>query len=62
VIQPQRWQIAFWINRPEPADANLFPEKMVWRLDVPIERVRVEPAGMDAFPQPFSECARYDLP
>ena len=61
-IQPQGWRLTFWVNRPEPADANLFPEKMVWRLDIPFDRVRIEPVGMDDFPHPFSEmCFRFEL-
>jgi len=61
-IQPLRWRVTFWINRPEMADADPFPEKMVWRLDVPVERVQIEPVGLSNFPESFSEmCFRYDL-
>jgi hypothetical protein len=61
-VQPLHWLVTFWVNRPEPADESLFPEIMVWRLDIPAERVRIEPAGMDDFPHRFSEmCFRHEL-
>jgi hypothetical protein len=59
---PEAWQITFWINRPEKVDAVPFAEKPVWRLDIPAERVHVQPVGIDQFPQqPAETCFVYEL-
>lgn len=59
---PEAWQITFWINRLEQIDAVPFPERLAWRLDVPAGRVRVQPFGIDRFPQqPAETCFMYEL-
>ena len=50
--QPDVWHIDFWANQIEDIPRNeAFPERIVWSLDIPAERVRFEPVGLSEFPQ-----------
>jgi hypothetical protein len=62
-LQPVAWHIGFWMNtRPDLTADQVFPERMVWSLEVPHERVTFEPAGTSQFPQQLdTTCYRYDL-
>lgn len=59
---PEAWQITFWVNRLENVDVVPFAEKPAWCLDIPSERVHVQPAGTSQFPQQSAEtCFMYEL-
>jgi hypothetical protein len=55
--RPLAWQVAFWINEPDDVDDALFPQRMVWVLEIPFERVETHPAGIGEFPnEPVEIC------
>jgi hypothetical protein len=61
--QPIAWHIGFWANRVEGLEPDrLYPERLVWSLEVPSERVHLGPVGRDEFPQRIGEmCFVYEL-
>jgi len=63
---PIAWRIGFWSNVPaEPtADPNYsYPEKLLWQIEVPADRVDVEEVGSDEYPEiPYYDiCYQYYL-
>jgi len=62
-LQPMAWHIGFWANMVEGlAQDQLYPERLVWALEIPAERVHLEPVGFDEFPQRLSEtCFFYEV-
>lgn len=61
--QPEIWHICFWANQIEDiARDGLFPERPVWLLEIPTERVHFEPVGLNDFPEQFpSMCFVYEV-
>jgi len=62
--QPVAWNIGFWSNVPanpggtEPNYSH--PDKLLWQIKVPADRVQVEWVGMDEFPdRPPESCFQY---
>jgi hypothetical protein len=47
--RPLAWQVAFWINEPDDIDDALFPQRMVWVVEIPFDRVEIHPAGIGEF-------------
>ena len=62
-LQPEAWHIGFWANQVEGlAPDELYLERLVWSVEVPNERVRHEPVGLDEFPGGFADmCFVYEL-
>ncbi len=62
-LQPVAWHIGFWANTVEGLDPDeLYPERLVWDLEVPTERVNFEPVGLNEFPnRPLDTCFRHEL-
>jgi len=62
-LQPTTWHIGFWANQINGIDQNeLFPERMVWSLEIPAERVHFEPVGLNEFPEKQPEiCFVYEV-
>jgi len=47
---PIAWNIGFWTNVPESADTDYsYPEKLLWNIRVPANRVDVEMVGRDSY-------------
>jgi len=45
--QPEAWHIGFWANQVEGLESSeLYPERLVWVLEVPNDRVGREPLGL----------------
>jgi len=61
--QPEAWHIGFWANQIEGIDQNeTFPERMVWSLEIPAERIHFEPVGQLEFPQKQPDtCFLYEV-
>ncbi len=61
--QPETWHISFWANQVEGLTLDeLFPERLVWSLEIPAERVSFEPVGLNQFPQQItSMCFVYEV-
>ena len=61
--QPMAWHIGFWANQIEGIDQNeVFPERMVWSLEIPAERIHFEPVGHIEFPQKQPDmCFLYEV-
>ncbi len=61
--QPEAWHIGFWANQVEGINQNeLFPERLVWSLEIPGERIHFEPVGQVEFPQKLTEtCFLYEV-
>jgi len=61
--QPEAWHIGFWANQIEGIDQNeTFPERMVWSLEIPAERIHFEPVGQLEFPHMWSDtCFVYEV-
>lgn len=62
-LQPMAWHISIWANQIEGIiPEELFPERPVWLLEIPPERVHFEPAGLNQFPQQIpSMCFVYEV-
>ncbi|MBN2180636.1 MAG: hypothetical protein JW715_01885 [Sedimentisphaerales bacterium] len=62
-LQPEFWHIGFWANQAEGiAPDESFPERLVWSLEIPVERIHFEPVGLAEFPQKTSEmCFLYEV-
>lgn len=63
---PIAWRIGFWSNVPadSTADPNYsHPDKLVWQIEVPEDRVDVKEVGMDEYPEiPYYDiCYQYYL-
>ena len=62
-VRPTAWRIGFWSNvpaNPLAKPGHSYPRKLLWRVDVPAERVQEERAGYDRFPNRRSDtCFRY---
>jgi hypothetical protein len=61
---PIAWRIGFWSNvAADPtADPNYsYPEKLLWQIEVPADRVDVKEVGIDEYPElPFHDiCYQY---
>jgi hypothetical protein len=63
VVPPVAWHIGFWANQVEGlGGVDLFPERLVWAVEIPFERVHFEPVGLAEFPQKFPEiCFSYEV-
>ena len=49
-VQPEGWHIGFWSNVPVGVDADFsHPGRLLWQVEVPAKRVKVEYAGEDHF-------------
>ena len=61
--QPTAWHIGFWANQVEALEPNqLYPERLVWSLEIPAERIHLEPVGLNEFPQQWPEmCFVYEV-
>ncbi|UCD51066.1 MAG: hypothetical protein JSW27_00235 [Phycisphaerales bacterium] len=61
--QPAAWHIGFWANLVEGLDPNaLFPERLVWSVEIPSERVQSQAVGLDGLAGPFPEmCFAYEV-
>jgi len=61
--QPIAWHIGFWANQIEGIDQReVFPERMVWSLEIPAERIHFEPVGHIEFPQKQPDmCFLYEV-
>jgi hypothetical protein len=63
--QPEGWRIAFWSNVAEGVDADYsYPERLLWEIEVPADRVEVEYVGDDFFPDPCTPsdtCFQYHV-
>jgi len=62
--QPITWHIGIWANQVEGlGPEQLYPERLVWSIEVPNERVGRGPAGLSEFPQQQSPemCFVYDV-
>jgi len=61
--QPIAWHIGFWANQVEGIDqSKVFPERMVWSLEIPAERIHFEPVGHVEFPQRSPDtCFLYEV-
>jgi hypothetical protein len=62
--QPSAWRIGFWSNVPagaaDPEIYYSYPDKLLWQIEVPAERVKLEWVGYDQFPQmPSDSCFQY---
>jgi len=62
-LKPDFWHIAIWANQVAGITQDeSYPERIVWSLEVPAERIDVEPVGYVEFPQMFPEmCFRYEV-
>ena len=62
-LQPDAWHIGIWANQIEGIDQEeTFPERLVWSLEVPAERINFEPVGHVEFPQKLPEtCFLYEV-
>jgi hypothetical protein len=63
-LQPTAWRIGFWSNVPPGAvDPDIYysyPDKLLWQIEVPADRVKSEWVGSDEFPQrPLETCFQY---
>ncbi len=61
--QPYAWHIGIWANQVEGVTQDeSFPERLVWSLEIPPERIRLEPVGLNEFPQQsLSMCFVYEV-
>jgi uncharacterized delta-60 repeat protein len=61
--QPEAWHIGFWANQVEGiAQEESFPERLVWSLEIPAERIHFQPVGAAEFPQKLPEmCFLYEV-
>jgi uncharacterized delta-60 repeat protein len=61
--QPEAWHIGFWANQVGGIiQEESFPERLVWSLEIPAERIHFEPAGQAQFPQKLPEmCFLYEV-
>ncbi len=54
--QPVAWHIGFWANQVEGLEPDeLYLERLVWAVEIPFERVHVDPVGLAEFPQKPAE-------
>jgi hypothetical protein len=62
-LQPHAWHICFWANQIEGITRDeFFPERPVWLLEIPADRVHFEPVGLNEFPQQIpSTCFFYEV-
>ncbi len=62
-LQPDSWHIGFWANQVKDiTQEESFPERMVWALEIPAERIHFESAGRVEFPQNLPEtCFVYEI-
>ena len=62
-VRPTFWRIGFWSNvpaNPLAKPGHSYPKKLLWRVDVPANRVSEERAGFDRFANRGSDtCFRY---
>ncbi len=61
---PTSWQIAFWSNVPAGVNAPYsYPEKPLWQIDIPYERVDVNIVAQDYLPEiPYPDnCFQYNV-
>jgi len=59
-VLPIGWKIGFWSNVPEGAVADYsYPEKMLWQVKVPANRVEVEEVGTDFYHDFYPEDIAY---
>jgi uncharacterized delta-60 repeat protein len=63
IPQPMSWHIGFWANQFEGINQDeSFPERLVWSLEIPSERIYLEPLGLNEFPeQQPSMCYVYEV-
>jgi hypothetical protein len=61
--QPEGWHVGVWANQVEELEPNeSYPERLVWSVEVPFERVDFGPAGKGEFPERLTEmCYVYEL-
>ena len=61
--QPEAWHIGLWANMVEGLEPDqLYLERLVWSVEIPNERVRHEPVGLEEFPESVhAMCFFYDL-
>jgi uncharacterized delta-60 repeat protein len=61
--QPEAWHIGFWANQIEGITQDeSFPERLVWSLEIPPERIAFELVGHLEFPQKLPEtCFLYEV-
>ncbi len=57
------WHIGIWANRVEGVEPNdLYPERLVWSVEIPNERIAREPVGLDDVPGRLPEmCSVYEI-
>jgi uncharacterized delta-60 repeat protein len=62
-LQPDLWHIGIWVNQVEGVtQEESFPERLVWSLEVPAERIHIEPVGQTEFPEKLPEtCFFYEV-
>jgi hypothetical protein len=62
-ITPQSWHIGFWAHLEDGWALNeLFPERLMWSVEVPVERVVSRPVGWVEYPNRSLEvCFEYEL-
>jgi len=62
-LQQVFWHISIWANQFEGVTQDdSFPERMVWSLEIPAERINYEPVGNIEFPQKLPEtCFLYEV-
>jgi len=59
-LLPIGWKIGFWTNVPQGAVADYsYPEKMLWQVKVPADRVEVEEVGADFYHDFYPEDIAY---
>lgn len=60
--QPTAWHIGFWANMAEGLEPNdLYPERLVWSVEIPSERVESQAVGLDRVPgRPREMCFVYE--
>ena len=62
-MQPIAWHIGFWANMVEGLQGDeLYPERLIWGLEVPPERINLDFAGLNEFPdRPAATCFFHEL-
>ncbi len=61
--QPTAWRIGFWSNVAAGAVVDYsYPEKLLWQVEIPADRVTIEEIGTDYFPiHPPDTCFQYNV-
>ena len=62
-LQPEAWHIGIWANQVEGiTQEESFPERLVWSVEIPFERIHFERVGHLEFPQKWPEtCFLYEV-